>query len=41
VRLTKESEYYKADALILDFGEEKREIIINPEDGIIIDFYEE
>ena len=41
VRLTKDGEYYLADALILDFGEEKREIIINPEDGIIIDFYEE
>jgi len=41
IRLTKDGEYYLADALILDFGEEKREIVINPEDGIIIDFYEE
>ena len=42
VRLTKDGEYYLADTLILDFGkEDKREITMNPEDGIIIDFYEE
>ena len=41
VKLTKEADYYKANALILDFGEEKREIEIAPLDGLIIDFYEE
>ncbi len=41
VRLTKDGDFYVADAIMLDFGDEKREIMINPEDGIIIDFYEE
>lgn len=41
VKLTKEADYYKANALILDFGEEKREIEIAPLDGLIIDYYEE
>ncbi|MDX2174483.1 MAG: hypothetical protein SFY56_15375 [Bacteroidota bacterium] len=41
VKLTKDGEYYKANALVLDFGEEKREIEIAPLDGLIIDFYEE
>lgn len=41
VKLTKEGDYYKANALILDFGDEKREIEIAPLDGLIIDFYEE
>lgn len=41
VKLTKEGDYYKANALVLDFGEEKREIEVAPLDGIIIDFYEE
>lgn len=41
VKLTKDGEYYKATALVLDFGDEKREIEIAPMDGLIIDFYEE
>ncbi|MCU0361625.1 MAG: hypothetical protein MUF75_13110 [Bacteroidia bacterium] len=41
VRLSKSNEHYKADALILDFGEEKREISISPLDGLVIDYYEE
>ncbi|MEI6020972.1 MAG: hypothetical protein WCR21_07570 [Bacteroidota bacterium] len=41
VRLTKDGDFYVANTLMLDFGDEKREIMINPEDGIIIDFYEE
>ena len=40
IRLTKHDEHYLADAMILDFGEEKREIMMTPEDGIIIDFFE-
>lgn len=41
VKLVKQGEFYKADALSLNFGEEKREIAISPLDGLIIDFYEE
>lgn len=41
VKLVKQDDYYKADALALNFGEEKREIAISPLDGLIIDFYEE
>lgn len=41
VRLSKSNEQYKADALILDFGEEKREVSISPLDGLVIDYYEE
>lgn len=41
VRLTKSNNFYKADSVILDFGEEKREISINPLDGLIIDYFEE
>ncbi len=41
VKLVKQDEFYKADALALNFGEEKREIAISPLDGLIIDFYEE
>lgn len=41
VRVTKMGEYYKADSVVLDFGEEKREISIGPLDGLVIDYYEE
>jgi hypothetical protein len=41
VRTTKESDYYKADSVMLDFGEERREIMISPDDGLIIDYYED
>lgn len=41
VKLTKSGDYYKADALVLEFGNEKREISIGPLDGLIIDFFEE
>jgi hypothetical protein len=41
VRLTKESDYYRADSVMLDFGQEKREISIAPLDGLIIDYFEE
>jgi hypothetical protein len=41
VRVSKSNENYKADAVILDFGEEKREITISPLDGLVIDYYEE
>jgi hypothetical protein len=41
VQLTKENNMYRADSALLDFGEEKRVIVMNPLDGILIDFYEE
>jgi len=41
VRVTKSDQNYKADAVVLDFGEEKREIAISPLDGLVIDYYEE
>ncbi len=41
VRITRNGEYYNADSVVLDFGEEKREIAIAPLDGLIIDYYEE
>jgi hypothetical protein len=41
VRVTKEGDLYRADSVMLDFGDEKREISIAPLDGIIIDYYEE
>jgi hypothetical protein len=41
VQLTKESDYYRADSVMLAFEEEKRVIFVNPLDGIIIDYYEE
>lgn len=41
VRLSKNNGNYKADALILDFETEKREIAISPLDGLVIDYYEE
>lgn len=41
VKLTKSGDYYKADALVLEFGNEKREISISPMDGLILDYFEE
>lgn len=41
VKLTKKNNLYKADALVIDFGQEKREIQISPLDGLIIDYFEE
>lgn len=40
VRLTKDGENYKSDSIMLDFGDEKREITVSPVDGLIIDYYE-
>jgi hypothetical protein len=39
--LTKNNNLYRADSLVIDFGEEKREIQISPLDGLIIDYFEE
>ena len=41
VRIEKEGELYRSNSVLLDFGDEKREIEINPLDGIIIDHYDE
>jgi hypothetical protein len=41
VRVSKQDEYYLADSVILNFGEEKRVISIGPLDGLIIDYWEE
>jgi hypothetical protein len=41
IQITKEGDYYKADSIMLNFGEEKRTISIGPLDGLIIDYYEE
>jgi predicted nucleic acid-binding protein len=41
IQLTKENDYYKADSLMLNFGEERRSISIGPLDGLVIDFYED
>lgn len=41
VRIEKNGELYKSNAILLDFETEKREIEINPLDGIIIDHYDE
>ncbi|MBS1651678.1 MAG: hypothetical protein JSU07_06670 [Bacteroidetes bacterium] len=42
IKLTKENDYYLADALVLNFGQEdKREISLSPNDGLLIDFYED
>lgn len=41
VKLTKDQEYYKSDALVLDFDSEKREIMVGMEDGLIIDYFED
>jgi hypothetical protein len=41
VRLSKSEDKYLADSLVLDFGEEKREISSGPVDGLVIDYFEE
>lgn len=41
VKIEKENGQYLSNALLLDFGTEKREIEVNPLDGIIIDHYDE
>ncbi len=41
VRISKDGEHYKADSIILDIEEEKREISISPLDGLVIDYFEE
>ena len=41
VRLTRDQEHYKSDAVVLDFGNEKREITLGPLDGLMIDYFEE
>jgi hypothetical protein len=41
VRVTRDDGNYLADSIVLDFGEELREISIAPLDGLIIDYYEE
>jgi len=41
VKIEKEDGRYKANAVLLDFNDEKREIEVNPLDGIIIDYYDE
>lgn len=41
VKIEKENGQYKSNAVLLDFETEKREIEVNPLDGIIIDYYDE
>lgn len=41
IQISKEDGKYKADSILLNFGEEKRTISIGPIDGLIIDYYEE
>ncbi|MBA3663323.1 MAG: hypothetical protein H0W61_03820 [Bacteroidetes bacterium] len=41
VRVTKQNDFYKADSVMVNFGEEGRTISIAPLDGLIIDYYEE
>lgn len=41
VAVTREGQHYKADAIVVHFGEERREISIAPLDGLIIDYYED
>jgi hypothetical protein len=41
IRLTKEDENYRADSLVLDFGDEGRTVGISPYDGLVIDYFEE
>jgi hypothetical protein len=40
VRVTRDGEHYRADSVVLEFGNEKREISIAPLDGLVIDYYE-
>ena len=41
VQISKHNGFYSADSILLDFGDEKRIVTINPMDGLIIDYYEE
>jgi len=41
VELSREDEQFLNDALILNFGTEKRSIGISPNDGLIIDYWED
>lgn len=41
VQLTKQDGNYLNDAVVFNFGEERRIVSISPIDGLIIDFYEE
>lgn len=41
VQLTKEDGNYLSDAIVFNFGEERRVVSISPLDGLIIDFYED
>ena len=41
VRLSREGEHYLADSLVLDFGEERREVKVGPVDGVIVDYFED
>ena len=41
VKVTKQNDFYLADSVMLNFGEEKRTVSIGPLDGLIIDYYEE
>jgi hypothetical protein len=41
VRLTRDDGSYLADTIVLDFGEEKREVSAAPLDGLILDYFEE
>jgi len=41
VGVTRSGEHYKADSVVMHFGEERREISIAPLDGLVIDYYED
>lgn len=41
IELSKEGDQFLDDALILNFGTEKRSVGISPSDGLIIDYWEE
>lgn len=41
IELSKDNENYLNDAIIVNFGTEKRTIGISPADGLIIDYWEE
>lgn len=41
IRVVKEGEYHLAGSVIIDFGNEKRIVSISPNDGLVIDYYEE
>ena len=41
IQITKTGENYVSDSVMLNFGEEKRTISLNPLDGLLLDYYEE